>query len=131
MKSALLWGFFPDQAIPVLIVGGALISIVLGRRILGFVVPLVLTLFLAPFLEALVGNLPWWMTASILLVLASALLRGAVGLFLGARAAGHLVGALATDVVHWLLKAMVAIPVHLVRGLIRIFSWARNLEANR
>lgn len=131
MRSTLLWGLIPDEAIPLLIVGAALLSIIVGRRVLGFIIPLVISILLAPFVESLMASLPWWMTLLMLLALGLALLRGALGLFLGDRATGHLVGALATDVVHFMLKAVVAVPVFLVRSLLRIIASARNAEVDR
>lgn len=128
MKSALLWGLIPDEAIPLLIVGAAMLSMLMGRRVLGFVVPLLLSLFLAPFVETLMASLPAWLTLLMFAVLGMALLRGAIALFLGERAAGHLVGALATDVVHLVLKGLVAIPVLLVRGGILAVRAIRNQE---
>ncbi len=131
MRTTLLWGLIPDEAIPLLIVGGALLSIFVGRRVLGFVIPLLLSLLLAPFLEALVASLPWWLTLLMLLALGLALVRGALALFLGERATGHLVGSLATDVVRWGLRMLVVVPVFLGRGLLRAVSSTRKAEVKR
>ena len=61
MRSGLLWGLIPDEALPLLLLGGALLCMVLGRRALGFLVPLGLTLLLAPFVETLISLLPVWL----------------------------------------------------------------------
>ena len=131
MRSTLLWGLIPDEAIPLLIVGAAILSIVVGRRVLGFVVPLLISILLAPFLEALVASLPWWMTLLMILALGFALLRGALGLFLGDRATGHVIGSLATDVVHLVLKAIIWTPVVTIRLIGRALAGVRDLEVNK
>lgn len=129
--STLLWGLVPDEAIPVLIVGAALLSIFIGRRVLGFIVPLVVSILIAPFVESLMASLPWWLTLMMLVVLGMALVRGAIALLLGERAAGHLIGALATDVVHLVLKAILAVSVLLVRGSARVIRAIRNREVEQ
>lgn len=129
--NTLLWGLVPDEAIPGLIVGAALLSIVIGRRVLGFIVPLVLSILIAPFVESLMSILPWWLTVLILLVLGMALVRGGIALFLGERAAGHVIGALATDVVHFALKTAVMLPVLAVRGGIYAVRSLRKQEVKQ
>ncbi len=58
MRSTLLWGLVPDEAIPAPIFTAVVLSILVGRRVLGFRVPLLPFSLFAPFLEELVASLP-------------------------------------------------------------------------
>jgi hypothetical protein len=77
---------------------------------------------LGPIVEGVMGELPPWIALVLLLVIALALLRGLAALVLGCRAAGHMVGILAADMVRVALLA-VLFPFRLVWRAVRAMTY--------
>lgn len=105
----LLWLLMPDSAIPLLIVGAALLLIVgvLSRgRAFAIIGGLVAYLIFAPFAGVLLAMFPWWVSPLLLVVFVMSALRAASALFLGERASAHMVGILAASVVMGIFKAL-------------------------
>jgi hypothetical protein len=105
----LLWLLLPDSAIPVLIVGVALLLIVgvLSRgRAIGIIGALLAYLIFAPFVGLLLAMFPWWVSPLLLVVFVMSVLRAASDLLLGERASGHMVGILAAGVVRGIFKTL-------------------------
>ncbi len=105
----LLWLLLPDSAIPLLIVGVALLLIVgvLSRgRAISIIGTLLAYLVFAPFAGVLLEMFPWWVSPLLLVVFVMSVLRAASGLLLGERATGHMVGILAADVVRGIFKTL-------------------------
>jgi len=100
MRSGILWALLPDEALPLVIMIAGLMMI-LGFRQVAFSILGVVLLFpiLAPFVEALLGELPPWVSLVILAFVGLAILRGLAALLIGQRAADTMVGSLAADVV--------------------------------
>jgi uncharacterized membrane protein YozB (DUF420 family) len=107
----------PDSALPLVLVAAAFLLILGFRRTAGglFAVALLLPV-LGPFVEALIDALPPWVTLLIGVIVVLMLLQLLASVFIGRRAAAHMVGILAADVVRlvvlclllpfrWLLRA--------------------------
>ena len=102
-----LWSFLPDTALPLVFVVVALLLILrlITPRAAGMILGgLLLGSLLAPFLEVLFSHLPWWVSFGILLMIGISLVKGVLALFLGARAADHVAGSLAADLIRFLLR---------------------------
>jgi hypothetical protein len=116
MKTLLF--LLPASALPI-VVAAAGIALVLGvvrpRVALGFIGAFVLVIALDPVIESLLASLPWWATASFLVLVAIGLVRMTLTGIFGEVAAGHVIGSavvgaakLAALVVSWPLKTAVA-----------------------
>ena len=122
---SLLWFFLPDEALPLIIVGVGLALILgFGRGVLGILGLLLLIPIVAPFVEALLGELPLWVSLLILAIVGLAIFRGLAGLLIGARAADHMMGILAADVVR-LVVLFLFFPFRLAGWVFRAISNGR------
>jgi len=118
------WIFIPEWAI-VLAVAGIGLALMVGlirfRQATGLLVGIVLLLTLGPFIaavtEALFDALPLWLSVIIVSLAALTLARVALRLVFGETAAGHIVGALATDLIRFGFRT-VFIPVRLLCRLL-------------
>jgi hypothetical protein len=100
MRSGVLWALLPDEVLPLIIMVAGLMMIVgLRRAGLSVLVTALLLPVLAPFVEALFGELPVWVSFVVLAFIGLAILRGLAALLIGQRAADTMVGSLAADVV--------------------------------
>jgi hypothetical protein len=103
----LFWVVLPDEALILLIAAAGLLLILGFRGLAGSLLAMAVLLpMLAPFVEALMSELPLWVAVGILLVIGLAILRAFASLFLGRRAADHMVGILAADVVRLLVLGL-------------------------
>lgn len=96
----LFWSFFPDEALPLLIVAAGF-ALMLGFRHLAatLVGTVVLFALLGPFVEAIVTSLsPGWQIL-ILAVIGLVILRALIGLVIGKRTASHLAALLLHDLI--------------------------------
>ena len=104
-----LWSLLPTSALPLVIAGVGLaliVGIIKPRKagaIIGF---LVLSLLLAPFFQALLDSLPWWVCLALTIVFVLSLLKAAFQLMIGGRATDHVVGALTADVIRMFLRGL-------------------------
>lgn len=100
MRWSALWTLLPDEALPLVIMVAGLMMVIGFRRaglsLLGLAL---LTPILAPFVEALIAELPPWVSLIILILVGFSLLRGLSVLLIGPRATDHMVGSLAADIV--------------------------------
>lgn len=122
-----LWFFIPDEALPLLIVGVGLaliLGLLTGRAVLGILGLLIIIPMLVPFIEALFGAMPPWISVLILVIIGLSLLRGLAGLFIGRRAADTMVGTLAADVVRFIVVCLF-LPFRLVGMIFRTISNGR------
>jgi hypothetical protein len=107
-----LWLFLPDEALVLVIalIGfGLMVGFLRPRsagQLLGSIVLMLLT---APFIESFVSALPGWLNLLLLLGIGWVVIRGLSRFVLGARAADHMVGALAADVVRALFRAVLVV----------------------
>lgn len=117
-----LWWFVPEEALPLILSGGAIL-VILGvirpGRLLLIVFGLALLPLLGPIVEAVFEILPWWLTIAILLMIAISFIRSVSALFLGDRASDHMVGTLAADAVRGVLRLLFGLPFILFRALAR------------
>ena len=122
MRSGALWALLPDEALPLIIMGAGLM-IILGFRRAGLSVlgAALLLPVLSPFIEALFGELPPWVSLVILAFIGLAILRGLAALLIGQRAADHMTGSLAADVVR-VVVGMLFFPLRAVWWAIRLFG---------
>jgi len=104
-------GFLPDSALPLALVVGAFL-VILGltsaRRVLGLVIGLALLPLLFPLFDRVFELLPWWVNVLVVLAIGLLLFRAISSLLIGQRAADHMTGNLAADV---------------VRGVLRLLTW--------
>ena len=117
----LLWLLMPDSALPLVIVGVALLLIVgvLSRgRAVSMIGALVAYLIFVPFSGVILAMFPWWVSPLLLVGFVMSVVRAASGLLLGDRASDHMVGILAADVVRGLFKAFL-FPFRLLARLAR------------
>ena len=80
-----LWALLPDEFMVVVIIGVGLalmVGLIAGRRAWQILGTIFLVLLLAPFVEALVASLPWWLLLLGLVVLVFASLRAFASLFI-------------------------------------------------
>ncbi len=91
----LIFAFVPNSALPLIIAGAGLL-IILGlvkpRTAFGFIGSFVLSIIAAPFVESLFAQLPFWLTALVLLGMAFWAVRTVLEFVLGTHAAGHVIG---------------------------------------
>jgi hypothetical protein len=117
----ILWWLLPDEAMILVIAGiglGLILGLIKGRPAMGILGGIVLSLILAPFVESLFGSLPSWISILILAAVGMAIFRGIASLFLGERAAGHMVGVLAADVVRFFFR-LLFFPFWILRWVFR------------
>ena len=120
-----LWLFLPDEAVVLVIalIGFGLVVGFLRLRSAGQLLgSIVLMLLVAPFVERFVSSLPAWLDVLLLLGIGWAVLRGLSRLVLGARAADHMVGTLAADVVRWLFRGVffvITLPFRFIGWMLR------------
>ena len=130
MRTNIIWWLLPDELLPVVVVGVALLVIVRAIRLstgLGILFSLfVLPMLLAPLIEAVMSALPLWLVLLICAALGLSLLRGLVALLLGQRATDHLVGNLATDCVHAFGRVCL-LPFRMLGAAFRLALNARRL----
>ena len=117
----MLWMLLPDGALPLVIVGIGL-ALILGLvsrsatfGLLGLMLVFALT---GPIVEGVMGAMPPWIGLVILAVIVLTLLKGAARLALGARAADHMVGILAADLVR-LAVVLLLVPCRLLWRIVR------------
>ncbi|HLC21856.1 MAG TPA: hypothetical protein VJM10_07095 [Candidatus Methylomirabilis sp.] len=121
MRWGILWTLLPDAALPLIIVGIALamiLGLIRGRLAFSLLGLLVLLPLLAPIMEALLGQMPAWVSFVILAFFGLAVIRGLAALIIGQRAADTMVGNLAADLVR-LVVAIMILPLRMVRSAFR------------
>ena len=85
----------PDEALPLIIMVAGLMMVIGFRRIgLSLLSLALLTPILAPFVEALIAELPPWVSLVILILVGLSILKGLSVLLIGPRATDHMVGSL-------------------------------------
>jgi hypothetical protein len=123
----MLWMLLPDGLLPLVIAGiGLALMVGLLNRSAAFGLLGMLLLFaiLSPIIEGVMGELPPWITVIIMAVVVLALLRGVASFVLGSRAADHMVGILAADLVRLTLRLLI-LPFRALGGLVRLVSAGR------
>lgn len=121
----MMWMLLPDWAIPLVILGIALatvLGVLRGGAAFSLLGVVLLFALLGPFVEGIVegvaGTLPPWMSLALLVIVGLVLLRAAAALFLGRRASDHMVGILAADLVRLAVIALF-FPFRLLGRLLR------------
>lgn len=107
-RSTLLWFLLPDEALPLVLIGGALLvifGVMRARTVLGLVLLLAFLPVLAPVIEAVLSALPGWVSLVILAVVGISFLQAVATFVLGRGAAEHMAGTLAADLVRILVLA--------------------------
>ncbi len=105
----LLWLLLPDSAIPLLIVGTALLLIVgvlARKKAIAIIGTLLAYLIIAPFAGVLLAVFPWWVSPLLLVLFVMSVVRAASSLLLGERASDHMVGILAADLVMGVFRTL-------------------------
>ena len=106
MRHLLL--LIPEEAFPLLAVL-ALVAVIAGlarpRLLLGIVAFMVLLPVIGELFGVFLDAMPWWLVALILGGFVMMVVRAALGLLLGTRAADHMVGALAADAFKFAFRA--------------------------
>lgn len=121
----LLWFFLPDSALSLVIAGigfALMFRLISGKGALTMIGGLALCLIAAPFVEALMSALPWWLVLMILFMTAMSLLRSAAGLLFGRAVGDHVMGELIADAIRFLMKALfwlIALPFRILGRAVR------------
>jgi hypothetical protein len=111
-----LLALLPDEFLPLLIAGIGLALILRILRVqaaMAIIGGILLSLLLGPFVEAILDFLPMWVSLLVLLFVGMSLLRGFLSLILGERAADHMVGSLAAELVKGLFSLLI-LPLRLI-----------------
>jgi len=120
--------FIPDEALLLIVMGiglALMLGLIGGRAALGILGMVLLLPLLSPFVEALVGELPPWVSLVLLAIVALALIRGLAALLLGARAADTMVGNLAADLVRLVVRLLL-LPLRMGRWAVRMVNHGRG-----
>jgi len=91
----LIWLFLPQELLPLLVIGMALLSVVglvRPRRVLGLVVLILLLPIISMAVEEILAQLPWYVGVLLLVGLTTNVIRLVLQVFLGKEAAGHILG---------------------------------------
>jgi hypothetical protein len=116
-----LWMLLPDEAM-ILVIAGIGLALILGlinrKAAMGIMGTIILSLLLAPFLDSLFQLLPLWLLLLILFAVGISLFRGIASLFLGDRAASHMIGILAADCIKFFFR-MLFFPFRFVYWIFR------------
>lgn len=84
MHSGVLWALLPDEALPLVVMAAGLMMILGCRQTALSILGMVLLFpMLAPLVEALLGELPPWVSLVILAFVGLAILRGLAALLMG------------------------------------------------
>ncbi len=119
-RSAGLWLLLPDEALILVIIGGAflvMLRIASVRAVLGAVIFFALTPLLGPVIEALFSALPAWLSLLFLAGMGFWCFQAIATTVIGRRATDHMVGSLAADLVRLFVKAAF-LPLRLLWRLI-------------
>jgi hypothetical protein len=119
-RSAGLWLLLPQEALPLLLIGGAFLvmfRVASFRAVLGAVVFVVLIPVFSPIIEALFAALPAWVALLFCVGMGFWCLQAIAATVIGRGAAEHMVGSLAADLVRLLVKTAF-VPVRLLWRLI-------------
>lgn len=119
-RASGLWLLLPQEALPLLLVGGAVLvmfGIASIRTVLGALIVFALTPIFSPIVEALFGALPAWLALLCFVGLGFWCVQAIATTVMGRGAAEHMVGSLAADLVRFVLKSAF-LPVRLVWRLI-------------
>ncbi|MGB7720287.1 MAG: hypothetical protein WBL65_10335 [Bryobacteraceae bacterium] len=117
--------FLPDEAMVLVIavIGLGLMVGILRLRSAGQILAgLVLMLLLSPFIESFISSLPSWVNLLLLLGIGWALVRAMFRFILGPRAADHMIGILAADVIRGLFRAVwfaLTLPFRFIGWMLR------------
>src|SRR5438046_923963 len=113
MRFNALWWFVPMEALPLILVGGALL-VIIGRlrpgRLLVIVGGFAMLPLVAPVIEGVLDILPWWVVLGVVLVVAVSMFRGIAAMFIGERAADEMTGSLAASAVRGTLRLAFTLP---------------------
>ena len=124
MMTLLAWLPSEFMVLGIVLIGfGLMVGLISGRRaatLLGFIV---LLLLLGPFVDSLLDVLfdraPWWLLLLLGIILLFSLLRAVSHFLIGRRAADHMVGSLAADLVRFgfrMVFGLITLPFRLVFG---------------
>ncbi len=124
MMTLLAWLPNEFMVLGIALIGlGLMVGLITGRRaasLLGFIFLLMIS---GPFIDVLLDTLfdlaPWWLLLLIGILLLFALLGALSRMLIGRRAADHMVGTLAADVVRFGFRmafGLVALPFRLLFG---------------
>ncbi len=127
MMTLLTWLPNEFMVLGIVLIGfGLMVGLITLRRaaaLLGFVIVLMVT---GPFVDALLDTIhdlvPWWLLLPLGVLLVFSLLGALSRMLIGRRAADHMVGTLAADVVRFgfrMLFGLVALPFRLLFGGLR------------
>jgi hypothetical protein len=118
-----LLALLPDEYLPVVVVGLAL-AVMMGilsfRRVIAILGIVVLLLLFAPFIEALLEQLPWWVQVLFLVGIGLSILQVLASFLIGREAAASMAGTLAADAVRFAFR-MVFLPFRAVWWAARRF----------
>lgn len=119
-RSAGIWLLLPQEALPLVLIGGAfmvMFRIASLRAVLGAVVAFALLPIFSPIIEALFSALPAWVALLFFVGMGFWCLQAIATTVIGRGAAEHMVGSLAADLVRLLVKTAF-VPVRLLWRLI-------------
>lgn len=120
----MLWMLLQDGVLPLVIVGiGLALMVGLLNRSAAFGLLGMFLLFalLGPIVEGVMGGMPPWVGLFVFAVVILVLLKSIASLVLGRRAADHMVGILAADLVRLAVRLLL-LPFRAVAGLVRLIS---------
>jgi len=109
MRLGILWAFLPEELLAlalVVAVFGVMLGLLSGRAFFGLLALIMFLPIVAAAIEAILGELPPWVSLLVLAFVGVALLQGLVALFLGSQAAATMAGNLAADLVRLALRLM-------------------------
>ncbi len=119
----LLWLLLPDDAFLALTCVGVGLGLIVGlvrpRVGLSILGMAILSVMMAPFIEAFISGLPAWVGLLLLIAVSFVIVRSLFALLIGREATSHMVGHLAAVSVMFVLMLPFRIMAALFRALLR------------
>jgi hypothetical protein len=116
-----LWMLLPDELLPLFIVGiglAVILRILRVKAAMAILGGLLLSFILSPFVDAIFDYLPAWVSVLVILCIGLVILRGLISLLIGRRAAEHMVGSLAAELVKGIFSLLL-LPFKIIGMLLR------------
>ena len=112
-----LWGLVPDEAMILIIVGVALLSmfgLMRGKIVSTLVGLVVIPILVAPYFESLFASLPLWVSLTTLVVYGLLVVGALMQIFLGKETANQVMSSLVTAGILGSLKLIVVRPFKMI-----------------
>lgn len=127
----LIWLFLPEELLPLLIVGLALLSIIgliRPARVVAFAGLVVLLPVISLVVEEVVARLPWYVVILLLVALLTNAARLILEFFFGQEAAGHILGRTVIGVFKFAC-ILISLPLRAAAALLRLLAARKGRQA--